>query len=67
MGINSEDYKGKFDIKLKMPFSSSRKRMSIVVQYKDNATLFMKGASEIVLGSCNQWFNSATGEVEPIS
>jgi magnesium-transporting ATPase (P-type) len=67
MGINGEDYKGKFDIKLKMPFSSARKRMSIVVNYKDNATVFIKGASEIVLGSCTQWFNSATGEVEPIT
>lgn len=67
MGIKSEEYKDKFDIKMKMPFSSARKRMSIVIQYQDRATLFIKGASELVLDSCNQWFNSATGEVEPIS
>lgn len=34
MGINSEEYKSKFDVKLKIPFSSSRKRMSIVVEHK---------------------------------
>jgi len=41
--------------------------MSIVVNYGSNATLFIKGASELVLTSCNQWYNSETGEVEPIT
>jgi len=41
--------------------------MSVVVNYKDNAFLFIKGASEMVLASCNSWFNNQSGEVEPIS
>lgn len=45
MGINSEEFKEKFDIKMKMPFSSSRKRMSVVLEYEGNACLFIKGAS----------------------
>lgn len=27
----------------------------------------MKGASEIVLASCTDWYNMRTGQVEPIS
>ena len=38
-------YREKFDAKIKMPFSSSRKRMSLVIQYKGAAHLFIKGAS----------------------
>jgi P-type Ca2+ transporter type 2B len=67
MGVNCEQFKSSFDVKLKMPFSSSRKRMSIVIEYKDSACLFIKGASEIILKSSQYWFNSGSGEVEPIS
>lgn len=67
MGINYEEFKNQFDIKFKMPFSSTRKRMSIVFEHKGKASLFIKGASEIVLESCKQWHNSSTGEVEVIS
>ena len=41
--------------------------MSVVVNYKDNAYLFIKGASEIVLASCNSWYNNQSGEKEPIT
>lgn len=41
--------------------------MSVVVSYKNSAHLFIKGASEIVLASSNQWFNSSTGEIEAIT
>lgn len=44
-----------------MPFSSARKRMSVVIDYNGSATLFIKGASEIVLGCSKQWYNSTTG------
>jgi Ca2+ transporting ATPase len=63
MGTNYEEYKNKFDIKFKIPFSSARKRMSIVLEYQNSASLFIKGASEIVLESCPSWFNTASGEV----
>ena len=67
MNCKYEDFRVKYDVKHKFPFSSTRKRMSVVVNYKEDATLFIKGASEIVLGSCTQWFNSQNGQIEPIS
>ncbi len=60
MNIDYEEYREKYDIKVKFPFSSKRKRMSIIVNYEDNAHLFIKGASELVLSSCNQWYNNVT-------
>lgn len=63
MNVKYEDYRRTYEIKHKFPFSSSRKRMSIVVNYKDDATLFIKGASELVLSSCTQWYNNETGEI----
>jgi P-type Ca2+ transporter type 2B len=45
MDVKYEDYRENYEVKHKMPFSSSRKRMSIVVNYKENAHLFIKGAS----------------------
>lgn len=41
--------------------------MSIVVNYQDNAHLFIKGASEMILSCCTQWYNNQSGEVEPIT
>ncbi len=35
--------------------------MSVVINYKDNPHLFIKGASEIVLASCLTWYNNQTG------
>lgn len=67
MKVNYEDYRKQYEPKVKFPFSSSRKRMSIVINYQDNAHLFMKGASELILGSCQQWFNSLSGDIEPIT
>ena len=61
MGIDYEEYRQKYEVKHKFPFSSSRKRMSIVVNLNDSAHLFIKGASELVLASCSQWYNSQTG------
>lgn len=49
MGVDYEEYRNKYEAKAKFPFSSKRKRMSIVVEYKDNVHLFIKGASELVL------------------
>lgn len=67
MGINYDDYRKKYEVKVKFPFSSSRKRMSIVLNYNDNAHLFIKGASQIVLGSCNKWYNNQSGQIEDIT
>jgi len=61
MDVKYEHYREMYEVKHKMPFSSTRKRMSVVVNYKENAHLFIKGASEMVLTSCTQWFNSQNG------
>ena len=45
-------------------FTSSRKKMSTIIQHKDLPTgyrLFTKGASEIVMGSCSQYLVDGTG------
>ena len=41
-------------MKKEFPFSSARKRMSSVVEVAQGYRLYTKGASEIVLGLCNQ-------------
>jgi len=40
------------------PFSSDRKRMSTLVQHKAGARLFVKGASEIILGMCDTYLDT---------
>jgi Ca2+ transporting ATPase len=67
IGAKYDDYRNRYEIKVKFPFSSSRKRMSVVLNYKENAHLFIKGASEMVLASCNSWYNNQSGQVEPIA
>jgi len=67
MGITSEEFKSKYDIKMKVPFNSSRKRMSTIIEYNKSLHVFTKGASELILASSNQWFNSDSGEVEELT
>jgi Ca2+ transporting ATPase len=33
VGVKYEEYRSKFDAKMKFPFSSARKRMSVIVNY----------------------------------
>lgn len=51
----------------KYPFSSARKRMSIVINVNGTQRILVKGASEMVLASCTKWINKNTGAVEDIS
>lgn len=51
---------------VRIPFSSTRKRMSVVVRLQGKNTLLCKGASEMVLKECRYWHNSHTGSVQPI-
>lgn len=60
MGINYEEIREKNEPKLKYPFSSSRKRMSVIVDLKGDAHIFVKGASEMVLSTCTSWYNMRT-------
>lgn len=46
-----------------MPFSSSRKRMSVIVKRDEGNVLLIKGASEILLNQCNQWYNPLTNKI----
>lgn len=48
-------------IKRKFPFSSERKRMSIVVDFKANSTdfrIFVKGAPDVLIEKCTHYLNS---------
>ena len=52
----------------RFPFSSARKRMSVIIDYRNEERyLFVKGASEMVLQSCNKWFDPQTNKIEVIS
>lgn len=49
---------------MKFPFSSLRKRMSVVIELEDGKSrLVSKGASEIVLAACNTYLSKSSGEV----
>jgi magnesium-transporting ATPase (P-type) len=52
---------------MKFPFSSARKRMSVIVNYKDENLIFVKGASEMVLSTCNRWYNMEDNKIEDIN
>jgi magnesium-transporting ATPase (P-type) len=60
MNVNYETIREKNEPKLKYPFSSSRKRMSVILDYKGESHIFIKGASEMVLQTCDQWYNMET-------
>ena len=45
MDINIPEYRSSFEIIKKFPFNSKRKRMSIILNYKESLCLFIKGAS----------------------
>ena len=52
----------------RFPFSSARKRMSVILEYKGNEKLlFVKGASEMVLNSCNKVYDPQTNKIELMS
>jgi len=48
-----------------MPFSSSRKRMSHLLNVNGKKRLVVKGASEMVLSCCNK-FHEKTGNIVQI-
>ena len=62
--MNKHNVSHSFDGKIRFPFSSSRKRMSTIIE---NATgnggydkrLHIKGASEMILACCNSYINEA--------
>ena len=60
LSVDYNEYREKY------PFSSSRKRMSIVLNIADDQYLFVKGASEMVLNCCTKWFDMRSNKIEPI-
>lgn len=52
---------------MKFPFSSARKRMSVITSYKDENYIFVKGASEMVLSTCSKWYDMESNKIEDIN
>lgn len=65
--MNYVEYRAKYETKMKFPFNSARKRMSVIVSYQNENLIFVKGASEIVLQTCNRWYNMEENKIEIIS
>ena len=61
-GVQYEHLREKYPTTIKFPFSSKRKRMSSVVNWRGSNVLLVKGASEMVLQSCDTWFNQETNQ-----
>jgi len=61
-----EDWREEFQPELFFPFSSARKRMSIVINSEGKRVMLVKGASEMVLASCNKFLSKNTGQERPI-
>lgn len=52
---------------MKFPFSSARKRMSVIVNFKGENYIFVKGASEMVLSTCNRLHRMEDNTIEDIN
>ena len=61
-GINYEKERERNPTSIKFPFSSARKRMSMVLELEEGKRrLVCKGASEMVLAACSHYHSKATG------
>lgn len=49
--------KKEYEVVHRFPFTSSRKRMSTVIEYNGRKLLIIKGASELVLKSCSDYID----------
>jgi Ca2+ transporting ATPase len=63
VGVDYEKYRGQYEAKMKFPFSSARKRMSVIVSYKGDNMIFVKGASEMVLSTCSKWYDMDSNKI----
>lgn len=67
VSVNYEEYRSTYEAKMKFPFSSARKRMSVIVDFKGENYIFVKGASEMVLSTCSKWYNMDENKIEDIN
>ena len=67
VGVDYEVYRKNYEAKMKFPFSSARKRMSVIVNFQGENYIFVKGASEMVLGTCSKWHNMEENNIEEIT
>ena len=66
-GYNIVEYREKLKKVFNAPFSSDRKRMSTIVKMEDNTYyVFIKGASEYILKSCNKILSFQNGNDLPL-
>jgi Ca2+ transporting ATPase len=68
-GYNAEEMRAKhiMDDDLRYPFSSSRKRMTTMVDYNGEKILMVKGASEYVMNACENMHVWETDEMIPMN
>ena len=66
-GIDYRKYRDLNQSLFKYPFSSARKRMSVVLEHNGSQIILVKGASEMVMSSCSDWLNPVTNEIETIT
>ena len=66
-GIDVEEQRIKYPSSMKFPFSSTRKRMSTIIELEGGQRrLVCKGASELVLQACYD-YHSKSGSVQPLT
>ena len=53
-GLSIKEHREVNEVVQNFPFSSSRKRMSVIVNENGKRVMYIKGASEIILDSCVQ-------------
>lgn len=41
--------------------------MSVIIDHNGQQIIFVKGASEMVMSSCSDWYNPETDQIETIS
>ncbi|PRX33486.1 Ca2+-transporting ATPase [Orenia metallireducens] len=54
-GIDKEELDNNFSKRIEIPFDSSRKRMSVIVEDNKKYTLYIKGAPDILLKRCTRY------------
>ena len=66
-GVNTWDVRKKYDVIADEPFSSDRKRMSTLIKDDDDKELMLiKGASELILKSCDKLLDLSSGEIRTL-